>query len=183
VGESGVDTLTIERLSFEAEIPLEELRGHYPTAQSALHETFEEVSRGVQDDFVGAFVFERSWYRALALAGRKLLDRMAARPAEARLYFVEILRGDRESLRLREASRQRMVDLFVRELGRRCDGEPPPSMQLELLIGAGFQMIAAAVADGRVAELPELEAELAARASVFDPLAARRRRTFAASTP
>jgi hypothetical protein len=45
-------------------------------------------------------------------------------------------------------------------------------MQLELLIGASFQMISSAVAEGRIDELPELEDELISRANVFQPVPA-----------
>jgi hypothetical protein len=98
---------------------------------------------------------------------------MAARPAEARLCFVEVLRGDRELMRRRVASRRRMVQLFARELRYHLDDEEAVSeLQLELLSGASFQAISAAVADGQVADLPELELALISRANVFEPVLA-----------
>lgn len=45
-------------------------------------------------------------------------------------------------------------------------------MQLELLIGAAFQAIAAGVNSGNITELPEMMPELTSRAYVFQPAAA-----------
>jgi AcrR family transcriptional regulator len=172
VGDEGIEALTIERISREAGVASETVRVHYPCASACLYETYEEVSQGVLDDFAAAFANETGWRRALTVGGRTLLERMAARPAEARLCFVEILRGDHELLRRRDVARRRMIDLFERELRRRLDDEDVPRMQLELLIGAAFQAIAAAVAEGRVAELPDLLPDLTSRAYVFEPVAA-----------
>jgi hypothetical protein len=142
---------------------------HYPSSSVCLSETYEEVSRSVLDDFKAAFEAEKGWRDALTAGARRLLERMAAHPAEARLCFQEILRADHELLRRRDAARKRMVDLFVRELRRRQRDGPVPRTQLELLIGAGFQAIATAVAEDRNARLPELLAELTSRAYVFEP--------------
>jgi hypothetical protein len=173
VGNDGIEALTKERLSTEAGVAADELDAHYPTVASCLYDTYEEVSLGVYEDFVDAFRAEPAWRRALTIGGRRLLERMAARPAEARLCFVEVLRGDHELLRRRVAARRRMVELFARELRRRLDEQDDvPEMQLELLIGAGFQAIAQAVSDGQVADLPELEPELISRANVFEPVPA-----------
>lgn len=169
VGEDGIEALTLERLSSRAGLSPKEVGAHYPSAEACLYETYEEVSRSVLADFAAAFATERGWRRALTAGARSLLERMAAHPAEARLCFQEILRGDHELLRRREAARQRMIDLFVDELRRRVGEEDVPRTQIELLIGAGFQAIAAAVAEGRVAELPALVPELTSRAYVFEP--------------
>jgi AcrR family transcriptional regulator len=170
VGGEGIEAMTLERLSSEAGLSLDEVVPHYPSASACLYETYEEVSRGVLADFAATFAAEMGWRHALTAAARKLLERMAARPAEARLCFQEILRGDHELLRRRDAARQRMVDLFVRELRRRLGDNEVPRIQLELLIGAGFQAIAAAVEEDRLSELPELLAELTSRAYVFEPV-------------
>jgi hypothetical protein len=169
----GIDGLTLERLSERAGVTGDEARSHYPTASSCLYDTYEEVSRSVLEDFRNAFRAEPRWRPALALGGRTLLERMAAHPDEARLCFVEVFRADHELLRRRLAARRRLVQLFGSELARRLDGEEGVSeLQLELLVGAGFQAIAAAVSEGRIADLPALEPELVSRATVFEPLPA-----------
>jgi AcrR family transcriptional regulator len=169
VGREGIEALTIERLGYQAGLTPDEVRAHYPSAADCLSESYEEVSRSIRDDFAAAFAAEARWRDALTTAARRLLERMAARPEEARLCFQEVLRGDHELLRRRDEARRKMVDLFVGELGRRKGNWRVPRTQLELLIGAGFQDIAAAVAEGRVVGLPELLPELTSRANVFEP--------------
>ena len=128
-------------------------------------------AQGVYDDFRRSFAAEPGWRRALMLASRTLLARMAAHPDEARLCFVEILRSDHELLRRRERSRRRLVELFVSELGRRRELAEQYRVQLELLIGAGFQTIATAIELGDISGLPRLAPELESRGLVFEPVA------------
>ena len=171
VGDGGLEALTLEALAGSAAIDAVELRRHYATEAECLYDTYEEVARDVRDEIAAVFAEVPSWPEALTLVGKRLLAWMAGRPAEARLCFIEILRGDREMLRLRDAERQRTIDLFVREHRRRRHREDLPELQLELLVSAGFRAIGAAVAEGRVAALPELEPELASVAEVFEPVA------------
>lgn len=171
VGHNGIEALTVERISDEAGLAIGAVRSHHPTAADCWYDVYEEVSGSIYDDFAAAFSQERSWRQAIRVAARTLLVRMAARPAQARLCLVEATKGDHELLRLRMVARGRLVQLFASELDRR----PPrgtadvPEMQLELLIGVGFQAIAGAVAEGRVDDLPGLAPELASRAHVFEP--------------
>lgn len=172
VGADCVEAVTIERLAEQSGLTVDEVGRHYPDASSCLYDTYERVARSIYEDFEGAFAAEHGWRRALARAGRLLLERMAANPAEARLCFVEILRSDHELLRRRAVARTRLVDLFVSELGRRRDHPEQFRMQLELLIGAGFQAIAAAIETGDITALPKIEPELESRALVFEPVSA-----------
>jgi len=172
VGADGIDVLTLERLAAEGDLAVEVVVEHYPAADVCLYDTYEEVASSIRQDFVRAFAAEPGWRNALRLASDTLLRRMAANPAEARLCFAEIFRGGHELLRRRETSRRRLVELFVVELGKRRDRPELLRTQLELLIGAGFQAIAAAVAEDRVAMLETLAPELETRAFVFDPVAA-----------
>lgn len=172
VGEDGIDALTVERLASESGLIPERVVEHYRTATECLYDTYEEVAASIYEDFAAAFAAVSGWRDALRRVSVTLLSRMAAHPAEARLCFAEILQGDYELLRRREASRRRLVQLFVTELGKRRDEPELFEMQLELLIGAGFQAIAAAVAEDRVAELESLASELESRAFVFEPVAA-----------
>lgn len=171
VGDGGLEAMTLEALASSAAIDAVELRSHYATGAECLYDTYEEVARDVRNVIAAALTEAPSWPEALTLVGKRLLARMAERPAEAQLCFIEVLRGDREMLRRRNAERQRTIDLFVREHRRRRHHEDLPELQLELLVSAGFRAIGAAVADGRGAALPELEPELASLAEVFEPVA------------
>jgi AcrR family transcriptional regulator len=172
VGGRGLEGVTLAQLSERAGVSVQEARAHYRDEQSCLADTYEEVAQSIYDDFAAVLAGEPAWHDALTRAARALLERLAARPAEARLCFVEILHADPELPRRRERRRQRLVDLFVSELGRRRDGAEKLRLQLELLIGAGFQLIAEAVASGETAGLPGIEPELVSRGYVFEPVAA-----------
>ena len=172
VAADGIDALTGARLCRQAGLPLEVLGAHYQTVQRCLHDTYDHVARSVYQEFAAAFAAEQGWEDALRLAAGTLLRRMAARPDEARLCFIEVLRGDHELLRRRDASRRRLIALLVQELGRECEQPQHFALQLELLIGSSFQTIAASIAHREPAHLPALEPELESRAYVFAPLAA-----------
>jgi AcrR family transcriptional regulator len=172
VGEDGIEALTSERIAARAACSVDEVTAHYPDALSCLYDTYEEVSDSIYEDFAEAFETEWRWRQALRLGAHTLLLRLTARPAEARLCFVEILRADHELLRRRDLARRRLVDLFVSELGRRRENAEESRIPLELLIGAGFQAIARDVASGKLNGLPELAPELESRAFVFEPVAA-----------
>lgn len=148
----------------------EDLREHYGTAPGCLYATYDEVAAAIYVDFSIALASEPRWSDALRAGALALLARLRARPAEARLCFAEIFQGDYELLRRREASRRRLVNLFVRELGRRRDHPEAVAVQLELLIGSGFQAIAGALRDRGLDELDGLARELEARAYVFEPV-------------
>jgi hypothetical protein len=164
IGELGLEAVEDERLSERAGIDVAE---HYDGARACLYDTYQHVALSIYHDFERCFAEVPGWRRGLMLAGHTLLGRLAERPAEARLCFIEILRGDHELLRRRDASRRRLVDLLVRELGRRHEHPEQFRMQLELVIGAGFQAIATAVETGEVEVLTGLEPELKTRAFVF----------------
>jgi AcrR family transcriptional regulator len=172
VNNSGVPEFSVAGLCERSGLTPEAVRAHYPTAAECLYDAFEEISGDMLIEVADAFARSSSWPDALDRAGRRVLARMADHPAEARLCFVEVLGGDRELLRRRDGARRRMVELFVAEHHRRSSSEQLPDMQLELLIGASFQLIAAQVADGRVRQLPQLGSELAELADVFEPAAA-----------
>jgi hypothetical protein len=150
----------------------EQVRAHYSDVASCLYATYEEVSDSIYEGWADVFAKVPGWRRALAAGARRLLERLACNPGEARLCFVEILRSDHEMLRRRDASRRRLVELFVRELGRRREQPEQFRVQLELLIGATFQAIGAAIAAGDVTSLPALAPELEQRAYVFEPIQA-----------
>jgi hypothetical protein len=144
---------------------------HYRTARECLGDAYDEIAHELQDEFMYAFAESPTWSDGLNLGMERMLSRMADRPDEAQLLFVETLCGDRELMRRREAARRRMIRLLSAEHRRRDDSEPP-SIQYEMLLGACFQLISAHACEGGIEELPELAPELAELASVFEPVAA-----------
>lgn len=142
---------------------------HYGGVAGCLHATYDEVAVGIYEAFADAMASQPGWYDALRAGSLALLRRLSDEPAEARLCFGEIPQGDHELLRRRASSRRRLLALFVRELGRRREDPELYAVQLELLIGASFQAIAAAVSEGRLEQLEHLAPELESRAFVFEP--------------
>lgn len=172
VGNEGIDVLTTDRLCHAVLLSPDEVRLHYMSAASCLYDTYDEIAWSIYQDFAAAFSSKLRWSDALRCAAHRLLTRMAERPSEARFCFIEVLRGDHELLRRRDASRRRLIGLFMREFARRHESPELFGMQFEMLIGASFQTIAASVLRGGPARLPELGPELDSRASVFAPVAA-----------
>lgn len=169
VGEGGTQALSERGLSERIELPPGAFTRHYRTVAECLYETYDEIVDEVLRDMVDAFAGGDGWQSSFELSRRRLLERMAARPAEARLCFVETVRGDRELRRRRDVTRRWIVEFLTREYARRRHEEELPPLQIELLIGAGFQTISSAVADGAGEDLTELDGKLAEIAGFFIP--------------
>jgi AcrR family transcriptional regulator len=145
VGEGGIEAVSLEAIATRAGISAQEAADHYRTASECLYETYDEVSASVMLDMADAFAQGDTWEAGFAGARQRLLHRVTARPAEARLCFVEVDRGDRE-LRLRhQVTRQWIVDFLKREYERHAGPEHLPGLQIEMLITGGFHAISAAV--------------------------------------
>jgi AcrR family transcriptional regulator len=170
VGNGGIEGITLQTLSKRAGCSLDEVRDHYAVVEDCLWATYDQVSFELFLELANGFSEAASWEGAVAGALRRLLARLAARPAEARLCFIEALRGDRR-LRARWAeTRQWVVELFAGEhRRRRPQGES--ELQVELLVGAAIQAIASATGEGRAGDLRELEPKLVRLPEVFTPTA------------
>ena len=169
VGQGGMEALSQERLGSMVGMSASEVNEHYRTAADCLYDTYDWVVYDVLRDLQEAFAEGDDWQSGFELSRRRLLEGLSARPAQAWLCFVETTRGDRELRRRREMTRRSIVGFLTREYERRNWDEPLPSIQLEMLIGAGFQLISTAVAEGDVADLVELEAQLEQVQGCFIP--------------
>lgn len=171
VGDHGLDGLSRSSLCDATGLSEAQILDHYQDPLICLYEAYDEVSADLELEAADVFESTSDWRRALANVTARLLTRLAEVPNETRLLFVEALRGDRELRRRRERGRQRMVALFLAEHRRRA-GLEMSEIQLEMLLGASFHMIASHVAHGRIEHLPALAPELAELAEMFDGLAA-----------
>jgi AcrR family transcriptional regulator len=172
VGEGGLSGVSIDALAERTKLTPAQLRSHYPTVEACVHDTYEKVSMNLLSIMADSFGRSRSWSDALTSGVGGVLMRLARRPAEARLCFVEVLRGDRELLWRRENIRRLTVELLTAEHNNRSDNERLPTIQHEMLVGASFQLISSRVGDGQVDALLELGPELAELAGIFEPIAA-----------
>jgi AcrR family transcriptional regulator len=169
VGDQGFTGLSVGALCEACALTPQEFADHYATPSACLCDAYDELSQDLLAEVQAAFDCAATGLDALTGARSRLLTRLAENPAEARLLFDEALRGDRELRRRREQGRQKMVALMLFEHRRRGDLGLLPPVQLEVLLGASFHLIATRVAEGRIAELAELDEELAELGEMFDP--------------
>lgn len=162
----------MSELSARSGLAPEDVRDHYSTPSACLYATYDEVVSVLHSDYAHAFERSPSWDEGFRLGVTQMLSWLADRPAAARLVFIEVLRGDRELLRHRELARRRLLELLIGEHRRRGDSEDMHEIQLELMLGAVFQLVASHVANGRVDELPAFSGELIELAGMFEPVAA-----------
>jgi AcrR family transcriptional regulator len=170
--ERGPDSLDARELGARAGLAPGPAARHYRSAQACLLAAYDEAAHGVLADFRAPFAGAASWREGLRLAIEGLLARLAERQDEARLLFLEALRGSAELRRHRDRARRDMVALLAGEHERRRGSERLEEIHFELLQGAMFQAIAAAVSDGPLTDVDELAGELLTLASVFEPIAA-----------
>lgn len=172
VGDGGLGGVSFEALAERTKLTPAQLQRHYPTVQACVHDTYERVSMDLLGILADSFARSRSWSEALTSGVGRVLWRLSRRPAEARLCFVEVLRGDRELLWRRQNMRRLTVELLTVEHNNRDDTEHQPMVQHEMFLGATFQLISSRVEDGQIEALPELGRELAELAGTFEPIAA-----------
>jgi AcrR family transcriptional regulator len=171
VGEGGLEALSLGNLGERVGAEPAEVAKHYATANECLYETYDELASAMLREVVEAFREGSDWLEGFAISRKRLLERLAANPAEARVCFVETLRGDRELRRRRELNRRWIVEFLAQEHQRCGNGDGMQPMQIELLIGAGLHTISNAFSDGG-AELSELDTKLSELGSCFIPVAA-----------
>jgi hypothetical protein len=172
VGEHGLEALTMATLSERGQCSPAAAARHYATVELCLYEAFDELLFSGFVEVAGAFAEPAGWEAAFAAAFGRLLRRLAANPAQARLCFMEVPRASRALRRRRALTRQWLVDLLVAEQAKRSEDAELTALQLEMLTGAGMQAIASMIAAGRCRELPDLEPELLNLLRVFTPVAA-----------
>jgi AcrR family transcriptional regulator len=168
VGEGGIEALTHDGLAERAGLLPREVREHYPSVAECLYATYEEVTCSYLLDLADAFSQALDWSDRLECGRRRLLDRISGDPGEARLVFIESMRDP--VLRKRRAlNRKWIIEYLASEWRKRYGDDGMTPMQFELMIGAGFQLIANALADG--GDVYELEPRLAELGGCFIPAA------------
>jgi AcrR family transcriptional regulator len=170
VGKGGIENLSLESLAARTGGRPAEVAAHYATARECIYETYDEIACDHLREMVDAFEEGSDWQEGFEIARRRIVERLAVNPAEARLCFLETLRGDRELRRRRAAKRRSIVDFLTREYARSENGNGMRPIQIELLIGAGFQAISSAVAQDGGLELSELDSRLTSMENCFLPV-------------
>jgi AcrR family transcriptional regulator len=172
VGDAGIEGLSLRALAEGGGCSVAQVRRHYRTAWDCLYATYDELSFRMFVDYASDFREPTRWEDAFRLAHHRLLLRLAARPAEARLAFVEAVRGDERMRHRRAITRQWVIGLISQEHQRRCREGFESGIQIEMLAGAVGHVISAAIAEGPACELPAIEPTLANLLEVFTPATA-----------
>jgi AcrR family transcriptional regulator len=101
------------------------------------------------------------WGAAMRASLRAYLEVMAAEPALARTFFVEVLAAGPRALERRAEVHSRFADLSrnLHEQMRRAHPELPelPEAVFHAMVGAINELVFEFVREGRTADLPELE--------------------------
>jgi AcrR family transcriptional regulator len=170
VGEGGIENLSLEGLAARTGREPAEVTAHYATSSECVYETYDEVACDLRREMVDAFGEASDWQEGFEISRKRMLERLAVNPSEARLCFVETLRGDRELRRRRELNRRSLIEFLTQEYARAANGDGMRPIQIELLIGAGFQVISTAVAQDGGLDLAELDSRLTDLESCFLPV-------------
>jgi hypothetical protein len=167
---AGGGAVTLADLAAAAGVPATRAIGHCPEgATRVVADAYRRAATELYGEYEASFRLAGSWPENLSASLQRLLRRLAQEPAIAHLCFVAPTSGHEELREIREGFRERYVALLEREHRSRADGEPLPSLQLELMVGAVFRAIAGLVGEGRAPELPSLLEDVTGAAQVFEP--------------
>jgi hypothetical protein len=172
VGDGGAAALSIDALAERSGLSPDEVRAHYPTAAACVYDAYDDASATLLGPVFDAFDDGVSWEEGFASATHGLLAQLTTNPLQARLWFVEAPRFDRELRHRCEHRRRELVDFLTTEYGCRRRSDGLSEVQLELLVGASFHAISEALAVDDPDQIRRLGDDLARLAGVFEPVAA-----------
>jgi hypothetical protein len=173
-GSFGLEAVTGDRLAEVARIPAHALDAHACGAVDAcVAAAYEEQIEGLQARFAARLRRGPTREDGLREATSDLLAYLARHPDVAAFVSVEVVKGGRELLELRERLRQRSVENVRRELARFDGAAVAPQLQIEMLVATMSHTIARHVHAGRTSELPDAIEPALAMASACEPLPAR----------
>jgi hypothetical protein len=173
VGSLGLEGLTEQRLGQVAGLTGDALArhacGHVDVCVAA---AYEELIQCLQSRFATRLHRAATRDEGLRDATADLLDYLSRHTDVAAFVTVEVLKGGRELLELREALRRRTVANVRRELERFDGAEVASDLQIEMLVATMGTTIARHVNDGRTAELRGALEPALAMAGACEPLPA-----------
>lgn len=149
--EHGIDGVTVEDLADAVGLQPGQLALHRDGGpHTCVGDSYLEASGGLHVVWASRFAEHDTWTGGFRAAMDALLDALAADPVTARLCFVEVPKGDRELLQLREVVRARNVEILCEQYAAHHPGETVPEIHIELICGTILHAIAVAVAEDRL---------------------------------
>lgn len=172
-GAMGLEGVTAERLAQVAGVDDAELAAHACGAvESCVAAAYEELHLDLQARYAAHLRAASTRNAGLRAATRDLLAHLARRPDIAAFVTLEVFKGGRELLELRERLRRGSVASVRRELVR-FDGDAVASeLQIEMLVAATGHIITRAVETGRTSTLLDVLEPVLALAPACEPMPA-----------
>jgi len=173
VGGFGLEGATPERLAQVAGLPVEAAAMHAGgDVDAVIAAAYAEQVELLQARFAACLRRAPSRDEGLRDATADLLAYLARHADVAAFVTLEVLKGGRELLELRETLRLRTVANLRRELARFDHGAVASYLQIEMLVATMGHTIARHVEAGRTAELPAALEPALAMAGACAPLPA-----------
>jgi DNA-binding transcriptional regulator YbjK len=173
VGAMGLEGVTPERLAQVAGLPAGALPTHAcGDVDACVAAAYCEAIEGMQSRYAARLRAAATREEGLRDATGDLLAYLARHADVASFVSVEVLKGGRELLELRERLRRQSVENVRRELARFDGAAVAPTLQVEMLIGTMAHTIARHVATGETARLPDALDPALAMADACEPLPA-----------
>jgi hypothetical protein len=173
VGTVGLEGVTRERLGPVAGLQPEALDVHVCGAVDVcVAAAYEELLEGLQARFAARLRRATTRDEGLRDATADLLAYLARHGDVASFVTVEVRKGGRELLQLREALRRRTIATVRRELARFDGAAVASELQIEMLVATMGHTIARHVDQGRTSELPSVLEPALAMSGACAPLPA-----------
>lgn len=161
--EHGIANVTVEDLADAVGMQPVQLALHRDGGpHTSIGHAYLETSAALHAVWAANFAAHGTWAGGLRGAMDGLLQELVEDDVAARLCFVEVPRGDRELLALREGVRRRNVEILCEQYVRHHAGDSVPEIHIELVCGMILHAIAEGVANDRTDALGERVDEILA---------------------
>jgi AcrR family transcriptional regulator len=166
IAGDGYSALTVGSVIAEARISRTTFYAQFSNKREAVVGAYEEILGRFLAMLEAVCADEQEWPTKVRRGVEATVDFAAAEPAQAALLAAQGEVADREIGETMLAARRQLVELLQR--GRGSPGAIPlPEITEEAMVGAISMVLSRALADGSVAEVEDLRAQLVEFTRVF----------------
>jgi AcrR family transcriptional regulator len=138
----GIDRTTTAGVAELAQVPVDQAREHYPTAEDCLAAAYDEGALMLRRVCARALRGEGTWRERLGAAVDMALEAFGERPQLARYCFVDAWYSSLPMLSAtRVADRERLVRILAEHHGQVSRGEDLPELRFEVMVGAAHHAV------------------------------------------
>jgi hypothetical protein len=157
VAKVGIEHVQLDDLAEAARIRASDVRAHaHGDVVGVLGAAYLESAGALQRGFAWSWRQAPAPRDGLHNAVGWLLTTLAEDPARALFCYVEIIKGGRPLMRLREQVRQGSVGIWTTQYRETAPGNRLPTSHFELVNSATISLIAARASQGRTHELRDM---------------------------